>query len=332
MIGDSIKVALQNRKHFRLRLGTLFDVLLVADRDEIGWLNEHADVSRALNPDASLLHRVMHRRLTVDLGFDGKVLPVFLPRSDPRRVERQRLLETELDGTRGLPGTERNDIADYVRGKKYFSEIGVVVQEWCGKLFFPNYHGSGELYDAAKLLATWPSELPWQAWFARLSGRLGNAKVAISTAAHGDLYCVHATSIGMENVARSVRKLRMTALDPRKKELSPDQAVRECLAAPPAVLRGCSRSIEAPFLERPLTERTLLVFLVAQSFARTGDLDDAFLAESWSRCPAHEVVPEMLRAVWYAAQEEPKQEPIKAKVNGWGTLFQRAVSSLEGRT
>lgn len=326
---ESIKVAFKNRKHFRVRAGKLFDLLLVADPEQIAWLNEHADVSRALDPEASWLHRFVHRRLTVDLGFGGEQLPVFLPRSDKRRAEQQRKLEDDLEETRGLPGDERDEITQFVDGKKPLLEIGVAVQKWCGKLFFPNYQGSKELYDAAKLLAEWPSTPPLQAWLDRVSGRLDNAKAAVATAANGNVHCIHGTSIGMENVARSVRKLRKLALNPIKKGLSPDNAVRECLTAPPAVVRGCSATIEAPFLESSLTTRTLVVFMVAESFSRSGDLDDAFLAESWSRCPAHEVVPEMLRAVWHAAHSDDiKADPIKAKINGLGTLFQRAVASL----
>jgi len=328
---EAIKIAIHNRKHFRLHLGPLCDVLLVSDREQIAWLNQHESVSRKLDPKASWLHAFVDRRLSVDLAVDGKSLPVFLPRSDSARAQRQHQLDNDLEGTRGLPGAERDEMIGYVRGQKQFEEIGLAVQQWCGKLFFSNYQATRELHDAATLLAGWPRRLPWQAWADRVSGRLANAKLALASAAHGDLHCVHATSIGMENVANSVRKLRKAASDPHKKELSPDDVLRECLTAPPAVLRGCTQDIDAPFLDRPLTPRTLVVFLVAQMFAKTGDLDDAFLAETWSRCPAHEVVPEMLRAIWHAAQEQPKTDPLKLKLNGLGTLFERAVSSMEGR-
>ena len=70
----------------------------------------------------------------------------------------------------------------------------------------------------------------------------------------------------------------------------------------------------------------LIVFLVAKSFATSGDLDDAFLGESWSACPARDVIPEMLRAVWYAAhREETKDEVVLEKINTWSRII-KAVS------
>ncbi len=51
---ESIKVAFKNRKHFRVRAGKLFDLLIVADPEQIAWLNEHADLSRAARPGGKL--------------------------------------------------------------------------------------------------------------------------------------------------------------------------------------------------------------------------------------------------------------------------------------
>jgi hypothetical protein len=70
------------------------------------------------------------------------------------------------------------------------------------------------------------------------------------------------------------------------------------------VLRGCSRELRAPFLTTPLTPRTLVVLRLARAYARSGDLNDAFLGNSWSECPAREVIPEMLRNAWSAAQRQ----------------------------
>jgi hypothetical protein len=155
---------------------------------------------------------------------------------------------------------------------------------------------------------------------------LDAAKTLISDVADGDLHCIHATSIGTKNLVRTVRKLRGAAHGIGATKLTPDEALRICLTVPPAVLRGCTREIDAPFLTSPLTKRTLIVLLVAKSFASSGDLDDAFLGESWSACPARDVIPEMLRAVWYDAhREETKDELVRAKINTWSRII-RAVS------
>lgn len=327
MNGERATSAAAGVKPLRLRIPDVIDVVLVSDPDQIQWLNQHADVRRPLDPKASWLHRFIEGRLSSDLGFHGARLPVFLPREDLARADRQKRLDERLEDARGNPGEERDEIAAYVSGKKDADEIGVIVQQWCGKLFLAQYRAARDTYEAGKLLAGWASAPPWRTWKDRVSGRLARAKEVVDTAAEGDLHCVHGTSIGMENVARTVRKLRKAAQDPAKQKLPPDDALRECLTAPPAVLRGCAREIAAPFLDQPLTELSIVVFLVARAFQTSGDFDVAFLADGWSRCPAHRVIPEMLRSVWYTAhQEEPEERRLLSTINTWSRLWHRAVS------
>jgi hypothetical protein len=155
---------------------------------------------------------------------------------------------------------------------------------------------------------------------------LDRAKELLSQAAEGDPHVIHATSIGMENIAKSVRNLRRAAHHPEQQQLSPDEILRECLAAPPAVLRGCTQEITVPFLSEPLSPRSLIVFLVAKAYAKSGDLDVAFLGDQWSACPARRVVPEMLRGAWHAANhDEPakKVDSVFEKINGWSRLWNR---------
>ena len=108
---------------------------------------------------------------------------------------------------------------------------------------------------------------------------------------------------------------------------APDEILRSCLVAPPAVLRSVRTQVSAPFLDRPLTARTLVIFLVARAYARSGDLDVAFLSGSWSACPARGVVPEMLRAVWHAAHhDELERARPDDGAHGFRRLIARALS------
>jgi hypothetical protein len=45
----------------------------------------------------------------------------------------------------------------------------------------------------------------------------------------------------------------------------------------------------------------LIVFELKDALAGYGDARDAFMTESWSRCPAHGLVRELLRAVYRRA-------------------------------
>jgi hypothetical protein len=314
-------------KPLRLRLGPWVDVVLISDAEQIQWLNEHPDLERKLDPSASVVHRIVSRRLYGDLGFEGGALPVFRSRSEEQRAAQQKAFDKRFEDLRGAPGEARDAIGAFIAGEKSFDEIGVQVQEWAGRLFKPHYKSTRELFEAGRLLAGWPSAMPWKTIADRANGKLARAKEAIAAASDNDLHAIHATSIGMERVARTVRNLRKAAQVSSKQALSPDDILRECLVAPPAVLRGCKREVSAPFLDRPLGTQTLVVFLVARAFALSGDLDVAFLADGWSRCPAHRVVPEMLRSVWHAAHhDELNDKPLLSTINDWSRRWQRAVS------
>jgi hypothetical protein len=311
------------KRPVRLRIPGLLDVVLVSEPTQIQELNQHPGVTRQIDARNGLLHRFVASRLLDDLSFHGRLLPVFLPRSDPERARRQKQLDDQLADLHAT-AAESAEIAGYVSGMKDAIEIGVQVQQWCGRLFLAHYRATRESYEAGKLIASWASAPPWRTVFDKLSGKLDRAKGQISEAAEGDPHIIHATSIGMENIAKTARKLRRAAYDPDKQGLSSNDILRECLAAPPAVLRGCNEEIKVPFLKDPLSPRSLIVFLVARAYTRSGDLDVAFLGDQWSACPARRVVPEMLRSAWHAAHHaEPKKkdDSVIAKINGWGRLL-----------
>jgi hypothetical protein len=323
--------ALGARGCVRLRIAGLFDVVLTSDPEQIRWLNQHPDVTRPLDPGASLLHRIVHGRLARDLEFDHSLLPVFVSRTDAERAARQAALTERLDEAGACPGPQRDEIARHIAGAAS-GDLGVAVQEWCGRLFSDDYRATPDSYEAGHLIAEWPAAPPWKSIPARLSGRLARAKATLLAAAGGDLHAVHATSIGMENIVRTVRELARLARLPELDTASANRALARCLRVPPVILRGCQGEVAAPFLSRPLTPRTLIVFLLARAHARSGDLDIAFLSGSWSGCPARQVVPEMLREAWYTARQDGAGEKDwSERVKPWGRVLLRAVSAFEGR-
>lgn len=293
------------RKPIRARIPGLLDIVAVRHAEQIKWLNDRAEIVRTLDPQTSWLHRLLHQQLMQDLRLpDGTPLPAFLDRNDPKRARRQKELEDQFDELRGLPGPERDKIAAFVSGKRTDGDIGVTVQHWCGRLFHSSYRASEGTYAAGKLLADWVTSPPWKTLFLHLTGRLAEAKREVFEAARGDSYCVHATTIGMRHITEAVQNLRRAALRPDKRRLAPDEILRECLVVPPALVRTCTANVDVPFLDQPLTSKSLVIFLTASAYKESGDDDVAFLAEGWSACPARDVVPEMLRAVWHAAHHD----------------------------
>ena len=128
----------------RIRIPALLDVVLVSDPKQIEWLNQQPAITRAIDANTSFLHRFVASRLLSDLAFHGKLLPVFLPRNDEQRAQRQKQLDEQFEDLRGAPGQESDEIAQYISGKKDALEIGVQVQQWCGKLFLAHYRATRE--------------------------------------------------------------------------------------------------------------------------------------------------------------------------------------------
>jgi hypothetical protein len=302
-----------------VRVPGLIDLVLVSDEKQIAWLNEQPALVRQLDGKRSVLHRLLAARVLTDLRFHGMLLPVFQERANHQRAARKAQLEEDLRLAEGRWGQDVAAMAAYLRGQLDDNELGARVQSWCGKLFYAHYQASVHSYDAGRLIAGWASAPPWRSFAARVSGRLQRAKDLLWRAAEGDPHCVHATSIGAENIAKSLHNLRSATHDPKHAALSGSALLRACLVAPPAVLRGCSERLSVPFLSQPLTERSVVVFLVAKAFARTGDLNTAFLADSWSACPARDLVPELLSAaLQQAGMAQPVTQAAGTPVNGRG--------------
>jgi hypothetical protein len=190
-------------------------------------------------------------------------------------------------------------LASYVAGLDGGADVGVMAQQWCGRLFFSDYVATAESYRAGDLLARWPTLDPVRGLLYKTSGRLARAKHVLEHAAKHDVYCVHSTSIGMRNLVGSLRSLRELAKQPRRAELNVGQrAVLLSLVAPAAVVRGCLDEVSAPFLDRPLTAGTLIVFPLSRMFERSRAADIAFMTTSWNACPARAAVLGMLNSVW----------------------------------
>jgi hypothetical protein len=310
------------------------DVLLVDDPEHIRWLNDHPDIVRPLDSAAGPLHRLINGRLLKDLRFEGELLPVFLPRQDPQRARQQAQLFDELNESSDRLGVERQTLGEFVATGHGADAVGPTVQHWCGRLFSPVYRATDATYRAAQLIANWPTTPPWRAWLVKVRGQLDQAKRIVSAAAEGDRHRIHGTTIGMDNVAATLRRMRQLAEGlggPSGR--TPDEALRQCLRVPAVLVRGCEREVAAPFLDRPLTRQSIVLFLLARAYRTSGDLELAFLGGSWSACPARVAVPEMLRSVWKAATEaqEARQGALGALLDSTAHLVPGLVKGVWDR-
>jgi hypothetical protein len=285
----------------RITLPGIVDIVLIDDGGQMRWLNDHPKVTRALSARASLLHQLLNHRMTDDLRFRAGVLPVFIVREDEARRQRRAQLESQLDALAGAPSSQTQPLVRYVAGHDAGRELEVAVQQWCGRLFRADYAATLESARAGLRIARWPALDPIRAAFFRKTGRLASDKRLLEQAAAGDLHCVHATSIGMANIVHGLQAMRRWAREPISARWSTRTTVLRSLSAPPAAVRGCSGEVAVPFLDRPLTARSLIVFRLRSMYERSLDTDDAFMAGGWSACPARRAVLDMLAEVWEAA-------------------------------
>jgi hypothetical protein len=305
----------------RVTIPGLIDVCVVDEPDHVQWLNAHPKVTRSLNPAAGIVQRVLNQRMTSDLRFTRGILPVFSRREVTERARNQAELRARLDQRAGAITPEVFKLSNYVAGAGGDDQLGVTVQQWCGRLFFPDYVATRDTYRAGDLIARWPTIDPVRSLAYKASGTLEKAKTTLEQAAKGDLNCVHSTSIGTRNIVGSLRTLRLLAREPRDPKLNVgDRAVLFSLMTPNAVVRSCLDEVSAPFLDKPLSAQTVLVFPVATMFAATHNPDVAFMSQGWNACPARGAVLGLLKSVWEmaggAAHEDPNDHAAANGGNG----------------
>lgn len=291
----------------RVSVPLLLDLVLVDDPAEIVELNDDPRVTRRFRRGGRLINRVVQARLLDAMRVGGALLPALAPRNDAERAERQRALEAQLKPTRRRRLWSEADLAPlaaYVRGEAGKEGVGPAVQQLVGRLFVPDYRADAASYRAARLVDAYPGANPLRALWWRLTGRLARARDLLSRRAGEDRHAVHATTIALHNIVRALGTMRALAADPgRRLRASADTVVAQCLSAPARLLRRTEAGFATPALAGPMPADALVVFNLERAHAVAPDNGVAFMAQGWSRCPAHAFVPALLRAVWEAAAE-----------------------------
>lgn len=100
-----------------------------------------------------------------------------------------------------------------------------------------------------------------------------------------------------------------------------------------AKLKGVTRITQVPFDARPLTPRTLAIFLVAHALSQSGDVNVAFLSGGWSACPAQRLIPEVMSGAWHAAKEkETRRTSLHTEMRAGRFPRYRVVSDNDRRS
>ena len=288
----------------RLRIPGLVDLMLVESLGEILAVADDPALSRRLCGFGPVLNRLILRNVRQALRAPAGPLPSALPRDDGQRAEGQRALAERL-----TPEAEPWDadslqaIADYLRGNRR-RPLEALCQEAVGRLFAPGYRATRATWLAAETLdAATRSVNPLRRAVWWLTSAVERAQETLGDAVGGDPAGVHATGIAVHSFLRTVRKLDRTWADPVARRASSARAMLTgALTAPDAVLRRSA--VAAETAAGPVAPGTLVMLRTGPATELTGDPRVAFMAESWSFCPAHAVVPAMLAEIWRRATGE----------------------------
>lgn len=292
---------------FTITIPGLVRFVIVSKPNELLSINDASMVTRSLSGRGGLLNRSVAAKLAAFRTTDGHIWPAFRDRRDPSRATHQAALETALSDVEQLLQRIAPDIAElgsYVAGTPTDRNMGIIVQQAVGRLFFVDYAATEDSYKAARTLQAWLSAGPLRAAWIRRSGALVAALDQIEKLSRGDTACAHATALAMDNIVRSIDLMRTMARENGNlATIEPEVASAQVLRAPARVVRevqdeGCIGTIR-------LRSRTLVLLMLEHARQqRPVDPGFAFFAGAWNRCPAHRIVPALLTAVWQAARDQ----------------------------
>jgi RimJ/RimL family protein N-acetyltransferase len=289
-----------------LRIPGLIDLVRADTRSDIRGLANDSRLDRRFEARGPLINRILVERIRNVLRIDGVPLPSVAPRQDAERVRTQDTLRRRLDPSGATPLWDDETIAGLVgvvRGRGG-SELGPATQQAVGRLFVADYRGTGESWEAAKVLDdAVHTRNPLRAIVLQLSGRLQRSRRLLADLVNNDLAGVHATGIAVHNLVRGFERMRELWSDPRWRLRSADAVVEQCMFAPPSVLRQAT--MPGATVAGAVRPGTLVVLELDVARAHTPGRDVELMTGTWAQCPAAAFVPALLRVVWERAVAAP---------------------------
>jgi hypothetical protein len=296
----------------RIRIPGVVDLVISSEAGEVASLAQDPHLDRAYGDGSILLNGILLRRICRTLQLGGKRFPTITPKNDPARMTAQlalwkRLSERAFALSDGP--AELEDLAAYVRGEGTHDSCGPLAQEVVGRLFNPNFKATSETWSAAVLLSKAPRTMNpiLLLWWA-LTHKVDRAKQLLSGVVGGDLAGLHAIGVAVQNVVNGMTLMRQLYRDPSMRmSLTPELAGDKCIFAPESVIRQPI----SPMASNGSELGTGTVVLLKLQAANTERQDDgsAFLSKTWSRCPAEQWVPALLRGTWRRACEQTASAP-----------------------
>ena len=290
----------------RITIPGLVDVLLVGDSPAIDAVAKDLRLDRRYLDRGPWLNRLILGRVRSILALDGHPLPPVAERGPERPTPQQHATEGRLNALAavGLSGPAIDALAAYVRGEGNRASGGRLAQQAVGQLFDPDYRADESSWAAALVLRDAPSSFnPVKRLFWALTGRIAKSRSLLAAKVGQDATGLHGTGVAVHNIAEALVRMRTLYADPvARGQHSPAAATAAALVAPRQVLRQPVAAGQCP--AGSFNEDTLVLLQLEKANAHEPGYDTAFMAGSWSACPARAWVPALLAAVWRTATRE----------------------------
>ena len=289
---------------FTISIPGIIRLVVVKRPDELVAVNDAGLIQRSLSGRGGLANRLIAAKIAVFRAADGNIWPAFRDQLDPLRAENQKTLEAALSDVGPLLqriAPEITELGGYVGNGRSARNVGVIVQQAVGRLFFAEYEASDDSYEAARTLQDWSTAWPLRAYWMRRSGVLQASLDRIVGLSRGNMACAHATALAMKNIVMSIELMReLASRGDNLVRIEPQDALAHSLRAPARVFREARDGARAGSVRLPA--RSLVLLAMASAHRQHPVPSFAFAASAWNRCPAHSIVPALLMDVWQRAR------------------------------
>jgi hypothetical protein len=288
----------------KLRIPGIANIFKVDEPKEIRALAQDSHIDRTFVLRSCPLNWLLLKRSLVVLSFNGRRFPTMMRRgSRERQFHQQRLAKFLGERTAAirLGPDELDPLSRWVQGEGPESQVGMLTQQFLGRLFSLGFVATEESWNAAKILVAAPrswkiGQVFW--WF--VTGKVRRSKQLLSQMVNGDLSAVNAIGIAVHNVVKGLRHMRTLYADGGlRSSLSPEAAALQCLFAPVSLYRQATEAGQLGGC--PFPRNSLFVLEIGKASQRDGGRPLVFMDDTWSRCPAADWVPAMLEGLWLRA-------------------------------
>lgn len=281
----------------RIRIPALLDLLIISEGHEILAMADHPALDRGPLPHGPLLNHMIAGIPQTVLRTPTESLPSALPRGYEGRAAAQKALMERLASPAPWDEESLDRVADWLKGRK--TPLGPACQQLIGRLFVPGFQADPATWHAATVLQRSLAN-PLLRFLWTITGGIRRARQTLSDRMNGDPAGVHAIGIAVHSLERAVTRLNeVWSDDSLRATISDAGALGFATSAPDTVLRHASGYAETA--GGHVAPGTIVLFRLDAEAHRLADPRLAFLSESWSACPAANLVPRLLAAIWARA-------------------------------